>query len=87
MAVSYLLCIFSVLMCKKAFISELVSIGNQRRVCVIFSHSACVLLTAHAMRLCEDPGSRQSGLGTVLSLQPTREMAEKEDACQTEGNK
>lgn len=48
---------------------------------------ACVLLTAHAMWLCEDPGSGQFGLSSVLSLQPTRKMAQKEDTCQTKGNK
>lgn len=42
---------------------------------------------AHTMRLCEDPGSGQFGLGSVFSLQPTRKVAQEEDTRQTEGNK
>lgn len=45
------------------------------------------LLAAHAMWLCEDPGSGPFGLGSILSLQPTRKVAQKEDTCQTKGNK
>lgn len=59
-----------------------------RGLCVIaLFHTCMCLLTAHAMRLCEDPGGRQQGLGSFLSLQPTRKMAPAEDACQTAGNK
>lgn len=54
-------------------------------VCLIFWHPVCVGLAAHAMWLREDPGSRQLGLGAVLSLQPAREMAAEEDSRQAKG--
>lgn len=52
---------------------------------LIFWHVVCVGLAAHAMWLCEDPGSRQPGLGAVLSLQPARKMAAEEDSRQIKG--
>lgn len=51
------------------------------------SYACLCVLTAHAMWLCEDPGSGQSWLSSILSLQPTRKMAQKEDTCQTKGTK
>lgn len=58
-------------------------------MCLIFWRLVCVCvgLAAHAMRLCEDPGSRHPGLGAVLALEPAREMAAEEDPRQIKGKR